>query len=231
MKKPSASRRQFLGASGASLLSSLAARTSPGAGPDADAAKASPQANIILFIPDELRADALACFGNPVCRTPNLDRLASTGTRFANCHVQYPVCGASRCSLLTGWPTSVRGHRSLYYFLRPEEPNLFRYLKQSGYDVFWYGKNDALAAECIYGSVTEWNYPADPDEAKIDPFPDDTGQFVSTPPWPISDPHYFSFLHKEGGGDRRNTRDFHHVLSAIRILERSEGNRPFCIFL
>ncbi len=105
------------------------------------------QPNLILFMPDELRADALACYGNPLTHTPNFDKLAQQGTRFANCHVQFPVCGASRCSLLTGWPTSVRGHRSLFYFLRPNEPNLFRSLRQAGYDVFWYGKNDALAAE------------------------------------------------------------------------------------
>jgi arylsulfatase A-like enzyme len=221
MKKPSASRRQFLGASGASLLSSLAARTSPGAVLDADAAKAPPKANIILFMPDELRADALACFGNPVCRTPNLDHLASEGTRFANCHVQYPVCGASRCSLLTGWPTSVRGHRSLYYFLRPEEPNLFRYLKENGYDIFWYGKNDALAAQSFYQSVTAWN-----DEPELGR----TSGKVPKNPWPLDDPRYYSFLFTEGG-DRRATGDYQNVRAAIRILEREHPDRPFCLFL
>ena len=57
--------------------------------------------NLVLFMPDEMRADSLACYGNPVTKTPNFDRLARMGTRFTNCHVQYPVCGASRCSLLT----------------------------------------------------------------------------------------------------------------------------------
>jgi hypothetical protein len=41
-------------------------------------------------------------------------------------------------------PHAVRCHRSLCYFLKPDEPNLFRYLKQNGYDVYWYGKNDLL---------------------------------------------------------------------------------------
>src|SRR6185312_5588939 len=114
------------------------------------------QPNLILFFPDEMRADALGCHGNPVVKTPNLDRLAREGTRFANCHAQFPVCAASRCSLLTGWPTSVRGHRSLYYLLRPEDPNMFRYLRNAGYDVFWFGKNDALAPQTFQDSVTEW---------------------------------------------------------------------------
>jgi len=153
-------RRQFLGASGASLASSLAATGSAEAASTDEAKPAGRRPNIILFMPDERRADAVACFGNPVVKTPNLDRLASQGTRFANCSVLYPVCGASRCSLLTGWPTSMRRHRSLFYFLRPEEPNLFGYLKQNGYDVFRYGKNDALAAQSFCDSVTYWNQPA-----------------------------------------------------------------------
>lgn len=228
MSKPSFSRRQFLAASGASLASSAAAGSGAASSADEKKPKGG-RPNIILFMPDELRADAVACFGNPVVRTPNMDRLASEGTRFANCSVQYPVCGASRCSLLTGWPTSVRGHRSLFYFLRPEEPNLFRYLKQSGYDVFWFGKNDALAAQSFCGSVTYWNQPTilallSAAAARGAP------RSALSPPWPFGDPHYYSFLRNEGG-DRRQTGDYHQVSSAIRVLERSSGERPFCIFL
>ena len=172
--------------------------------------------NIILFFPDELRADSLACYGNPVTKTPNFDRLASEGTRFSNCHVQYPVCGASRCSLLTGWPTSVRGHRSLYYFLRPDEPNLFRYLRRADYDVFWFGKNDALAAQSFADSVTRW---VDMDSAK----------FRNRPVESIT-PGSMSMLYS-AGGDRRGTQDYAHIQYAIEILERKETDRPFCIFL
>jgi choline-sulfatase len=171
---------------------------------------------LILFFPDEMRADAVGCYGNPLVKTPNLDRLAREGTRFENCHVQYPVCGASRCSLLTGWPTSVRGHRSLYYFLRPEEPNLFRYLRRAGYDVFWYGKNDALAPQTFSDSVTEW-YDV-PSAAGAAESRGNRPQGPTTMLFP-------------GGQDRRNTNDYALLQRAIRILERREAERPFCIFL
>lgn len=229
MSKPSFTRRQFLGASGATLASSLAPPGSAEASAADEAKPTRQRPNIILFMPDELRADALACFGNPVAKTPNLDRLAREGTRFANCSVQYPVCGASRCSLLTGWPTSVRGHRSLFYFLRPEEPNLFRYLKQNGYDIFWFGKNDALAAECFCESVTYWNQP-DILALLASALGRGGARTSFSPPYPMSDPHYYSFLFKEGG-DRRQTQDYQQLSAAIKILERSEGSRPFCIFL
>lgn len=183
----------------------------------------SAQPNLILFMPDELRADALACYGNPMTRTPNFDRLAQQGTRFANCHVQFPVCGASRCSLLTGWPTSVRGHRSLFYFLRPNEPNLFRYLRQAGYDVFWHGKNDALAAESFYQSVTMWNYPEPP------PIRGAAGhREAASAPARITGPDTFL---GHSTGDRTETSEYGHIRSAVRILERKEVDRPFCIFL
>ena len=225
-------RRDFLGVSGATMMTGIAGAV-PGSssgpenllavnGPDpqrVEEGQLAKRRNIILFMPDEMRADSLACYGNPVCKTPNFDRLARGGTRFSNCHVQFPVCGASRCSLLTGWPTSVRGHRSLYYFLRPDEPNLFRYLRRAGYDVFWFGKNDALAAECFHDSVTEW--------AQSGGFAG-AGQMrsVSRDLTPGSNSMLFA-----AGGDRRSTPDYQMLQRAIGILERKEMARPFCIFL
>ncbi|MCK4376228.1 MAG: sulfatase-like hydrolase/transferase, partial [Candidatus Brocadiae bacterium] len=58
--------------------------------------------NFIFFNPDEMRADGLACYGHPVARTPNFDRLAAEGVLFEQCHVQHPVCAPSRCSTMTG---------------------------------------------------------------------------------------------------------------------------------
>ena len=175
--------------------------------------------NLVFFMPDEMRAESIACYGNPVVKTPNIDRLAREGTRFSHCYVQYPVCGASRCSLMTGWPTHVHGHRSLYYFLRPDEPNLFRYLKQNGYDVFWYGKNDLLASQSFTGSVTEWG--SHPGRGRP--------QSGTRDPWKLDDPRYYSFLYEEGG-DRRDYSDWGNVQAGIRILER-DHDKPFCLFL
>lgn len=59
------------------------------------------QPNVILFLSDDLNT-ALSGFGHPQCKTPRLDELAERGVRFENMHCQYPVCGASRASLMTG---------------------------------------------------------------------------------------------------------------------------------
>jgi arylsulfatase A-like enzyme len=185
-------------------------------------ASCGPRLNLILFFPDEMRADALGCYGNPLVRTPNFDTLARAGTRFENCHAQHPVCGASRCSLLTGWPASVHGHRSLYYFLRPDEPNLFRYLKQAGYDVLWFGKNDALASQTFQDSVTEWH------DAPSVPVRAAPGAGAGTAIHEASTP---TTLLLPGGADRRSTPDYLLLRQAIQRLERRETDRPFCLFL
>lgn len=121
-------------------------------------------------------------------KTPNIDRLAREGTRFSHCYVQNPVCGPSRCSLMTGWPVHVHGHRSLYYFLRPDEPNLLRYIKQNGYDVFWYGKNDMLASQSFTGSVTEWG--SHPGRGRP--------QTGTKDPWPLDDPRELHNVYGHG---------------------------------
>ncbi len=59
--------------------------------------------HIIIFNPDELRADALHHLGNPAAITPNLDRLAAEeGVSFSRAYCQNPVCVPSRCSFFTG---------------------------------------------------------------------------------------------------------------------------------
>jgi len=69
--------------------------------------------NILLIWADELRADGLACFGNPLVKTPNLDRLAASGTRFTQCMVTQPTCTPCRASLLTGcFPSALLVSRS-----------------------------------------------------------------------------------------------------------------------
>ena len=110
--------------------------------------------NIIYFNPDQLRADMLGCYGDPLVKTPNFDRLAQEGVRFEQCHVQHTVCTPSRCSFMTGWYPHVRGHRTLWHTLHSDEPNTLKYLKQADYDVHWFGKNDLLAPEALADSVT-----------------------------------------------------------------------------
>jgi arylsulfatase A-like enzyme len=58
--------------------------------------------NILLIMCDQLRWDAVGFAGNPIVRTPNLDRLAGSGVCFENAYCASPVCSPARASWLTG---------------------------------------------------------------------------------------------------------------------------------
>jgi arylsulfatase A-like enzyme len=61
--------------------------------------------NLILFLPDQQRADTLACCGGVKVHAPNLNKLASQSVIFERTYVTHPVCTPSRSSLMTGtWP-------------------------------------------------------------------------------------------------------------------------------
>ena len=56
--------------------------------------------NVLFIIADDLNCD-IGVYGNSDVFTPNIDKLASQGVLFENAHVQYPLCGPSRVSLMT----------------------------------------------------------------------------------------------------------------------------------
>lgn len=62
---------------------------------------AAERPNVLFLISDDLNT-ALSGFGHKQCKTPNLDRLAQRGVKFESMHCQYPVCGASRASIMSG---------------------------------------------------------------------------------------------------------------------------------
>ena len=67
------------------------------------------QPNVIMVLTDDQGPWAAGCYGNPEIRTPNIDRLAATGTLFENFFVAIPVCSPSRATFLTGRIPSQHG--------------------------------------------------------------------------------------------------------------------------
>lgn len=93
------------------------------------------QPNVLFLIADDLNT-ALSGFGHKQCKTPNLDRLAKRGVKFENMHCQYPVCGASRASIMSGlYPYSnmTLGNTGTLRGSMPEVVTLSQTFRKSGY--------------------------------------------------------------------------------------------------
>ena len=108
--------------------------------------------NIVIIIADDLRADALE---NSLVQTSNIDALAADGVTFRQNFAANPVCAPSRMANITGLYPSVNGHRSLYNMLKPYEENLFKFLKEDGYETVLAGKNHMMTDEAIEESFSK----------------------------------------------------------------------------
>ena len=98
--------------------------------------------NVLFIVADDLNC-SLGCYGDAQAVTPHLDNLAKSGVRFEQAHCQYPLCGPSRTSFLTGlYPTQsgVRDNRVMLRDALPEVTTLPQLFRQHGYEVVRVGK-------------------------------------------------------------------------------------------
>ena len=85
--------------------------------------KPKPKLNVLFIIADDLNC-ALGAYGDPLAITPNIDKLAKMGVVFGNTHVQYPLCGPSRVSLMTGLYPDQTKSKKLRLYVRQTIPDV-----------------------------------------------------------------------------------------------------------
>lgn len=194
--------------------------------------------HIIIFNPDQWRGDVLHHMGNPAAVTPNLDLFVEEGAiSFRNAFCQNPVCTPSRCSFMTGWYPHTHGHRTMHHMLHLEhgEPNLLWTLRQSGYFVWWGGKNDLVPGQLGY---------SDHCDVKFQPNEDDYRRWGHTPrpglhtstDWrgePGGDNYYGFYAGRlETGEDNIYCdRDWGMILGAVDFIREYDGEKPLCLYL
>ncbi|MGH1488286.1 MAG: sulfatase family protein [Acidimicrobiales bacterium] len=101
----------------------------------------SKQPNVLFIICDQLRGDHLGFAGNGVVRTPNIDRIASSGMVFGNSYVSNPVCMPSRSSIMTGRMPSAHGVVFNDRSLDPNDATFVRELRNAGWKTALLGKS------------------------------------------------------------------------------------------
>ncbi|HHV58711.1 MAG TPA: sulfatase-like hydrolase/transferase [Clostridiaceae bacterium] len=100
--------------------------------------------NIIIIQTDQLSACSLGLYGNPVVKTPSLEKLAESGVLFKYAFCNYPACVPSRASMLTGrYAHTIRSHANFIH-LHPDERTIVHVLKDNGYQTALIGKNHAF---------------------------------------------------------------------------------------
>lgn len=191
------------------------------------------QPHIIIFNPDQWRGDVLGHRGNQAAVTPNLDDWVETdAVSFVNAYCQNPVCTPSRCSFMTGWYPHVRGHRTMFHMLRPDEPMLLKTLKEEGYFVWWGGKNDVIPAQHGFENYCHKKYEAPntltrPLQPNLHSFDDWRGD-------PKGD-NYYSFYGGKLEPYKDDTvyfdSDWAMLEGAIEQIKNAPDDKPLCIYL
>jgi iduronate 2-sulfatase len=98
--------------------------------------------NVVFIAVDDLRPQ-LGCYGHARIKSPNIDKLAASGTRFDRAYCQQAVCAPTRASLLTGArPDSTRVHdlQTPLNTVRPDLVSLPHHFKRNGYQTLSLGK-------------------------------------------------------------------------------------------
>lgn len=187
------------------------------------------QPNIIIFNPDQMRADSMGHLGNPAGATPFLDSFAQTeAVSFSNAFCQNPVCVPSRCSFTSGKYPHTGGHRTMSYLLRPGESSIFSELKAAGYHVWMNARNDLIAGQI----------PGLPEQHASEIFyggdcPENPGPVENLRGGPGSK-HFYSFYNGKLGLDAKGINygsDDEDVDAAIYRIQNKPAGKPLCVFL
>ncbi len=124
------SRREFLAGAIAGAAASMSCQR----------ARRDPRPNVVFILTDDQRWDCMSCAGHPFLKTPNLDRIAGEGVRFANAFCTTSLCSPSRASFLSGLYAHTHGVINNFTDYPVNLPSYPRQLHAAGYETAYIGK-------------------------------------------------------------------------------------------
>ena len=194
----------------------------------------APRRNVVFLMADDLNCD-LGCYGDPVVRSPHIDKLAARGVKFERAYCQFPLCSPSRTSLLTGRRPNATGVLTNPSVRTPMTPHFRQTLpdavtlpqlfKHHGWfsarvgKLYHYGVPNDIGTSS-FDDYYSWDLTINPRgldrEIHEKIFSLQPGQFGGTVSWLAAD------------GDETEHTDGIAATEAIRLLERfQKEGRPF----
>jgi len=188
--------------------------------------------NILLLFTDQQRHDTLHAGGNPIIKTPALDRLCREGTRFSSAYTPSPVCISARCALIHGLYAHQTGCARNSDPMPEDKPTMMQALTEGGYRTHGIGKMhftpDTYALRGFQSRERQVGIPrAEPDDDYMLYLADQGFDHVYDPGGVRGDVYYIpqtsqlpARLHPtQWVGDR-----------AISFIEEADGAQPFFLF-
>lgn len=192
------------------------------------AAEKPEKPNVLFIISDDLNT-ALSGFGHAQCKTPELDKLARRGVKFQNMHCQYPVCGASRASIMSGlYPYTNRtmGNSGTLRGSMPNVVSMSQLFRKNGYYAGRVSKiyHMGIPTEILVGTATR-DDPHSWDEVVNIKAPEQNAPGIKTQ-WSPKDKGSQTFQGVEADGDDMVHADGMAAGHAIEFLKKNK-HRPF----
>ncbi len=175
--------------------------------------------NVLFVFADQLGADYLGCYGHPLVRTPNLDRLAASSWRFRSAYTASPLCTPFRGTLFTGrYPVQTGIVRNEQRMASSETP-LATLFARAGYATAYVGK---------------WHLAGTPRKIWVPPA--DRGGFEDFVGWDCGHVRHVDQKYFDGDSPEILTLPGHETdaltdVARERLERHAAGDRPFCMFV
>jgi choline-sulfatase len=120
--------------------------------------------NFLVLMADQLTPFALGCYGHPLVKSPNIDRLSEEGVLFEAAYCNSPLCTPARYAFMSGQYVSRIGGYDNAAYLPSTVPTFAHYLRAQGYRTCLSGKMHFVGADQLHGfeeRLTTDIYPAD----------------------------------------------------------------------